>query len=161
MPDRAERARFIADLHAEASAFGDFLALLRDESRSLEARDIDAVVQIAAAKNQRVGVLNALAARRVAFLAAAGYDNDREAMDRWLDAEAGAERSAIGAAWRALLDSAREARAVNHANGLLIESRLQTNQRLLDALGTPPQPVLYGPDGQSHTPGPARTLGSA
>jgi flagella synthesis protein FlgN len=161
VPDRAERARFIADLHAEASAFGDFLALLREEARALEARDIDGVVQIAAAKTQRVSALNAFAARRVGYLAAIGLPTDREGMGRWLETEAGPERATLAAAWRALLDTAREAQSLNRANGLLIEARLQTNQRLLAAMGSAPQPTLYGPDGQSHTGGPARTLGSA
>lgn len=161
MPDRAERARFIADLHAEASAFGDFLGLLREEARALEARDIDAVVQIATAKTQRVAALNGLAARRVAFLAAAGFETDRAGMDRWLETDAGTERATLWAAWRALLDTAREAQALNRTNGLTIESRLQTNQRLLAAMGSAPQPALYGPDGQSRAGGPARTLGSA
>jgi flagella synthesis protein FlgN len=156
VPDRAERARFIADLHAEASAFGDFLALLREEARALEARDIDA-----AAKTQRVSALNAFAARRVGYLAAIGLPTDREGMGRWLETEAGPERATLAAAWRALLDTAREAQSLNRANGLLIEARLQTNQRLLAAMGSAPQPTLYGPDGQSHTGGPARTLGSA
>lgn len=161
MPDRAERARFIADLHAEANAFGDFLALLREEARALEARDIDAVVQIANAKTQRVGALNALAAHRIAFLAKAGFATDRDGMTRWLETEAGTERPALAAAWRALLDTAREAQSLNHANGLLIEARLQTNDKLLAAMGSPPQPVLYGPDGQSRNGGPTRPLGSA
>lgn len=161
MPDRAERARFVADLHAEASAFGDFLGLLREEAMALETRDIDAVVQLSTAKTQRVAVLNALAARRVAFLAASGFAADRDGMLRWLETDGGPERSTLAAAWRALLDTAREAQTLNQANGLLIEARLQTNQRLLAAMGSAPQPTLYGPDGQSRSGGPARTLGSA
>jgi flagellar biosynthesis protein FlgN len=153
------KARFVADLHAEAQAFSAFLELLRTEQAALEARDVDAVLQLAQTKAERVGVLNDLARRRGNYLTGQSFTPDRNGMAQWLLAYAGPDQASLTGVWQALLATAGAAQAVNRENGLLIETRLQHNQRLLGALASGNQPSLYGPDGQTRIGGTGRDLG--
>ncbi len=158
-PPADPRSRFIADLQAEATAFTAFHELLRTEQAALAARDVDALLQVVPAKSERVRVLNDLARRRVSALIAQGFPPDRSGMAQWLIVHGGAERDALSACWQGLLDTARQAQALNRENGVLIETRLQHNQRLMSALASGVQPSLYGPDGQTRIDGSGRNLG--
>lgn len=153
------RSRFIADLQAEAAAFSAFHELLRTEQAALGARDIEALLQVVPAKSERIRVLNDLARRRTAWLASQGFAPDRSGMAQWLIVHGGAEREALSACWQGLLETARQAQALNRENGVLIETRLQHNQRLMSALASGVQPSLYGPDGQTRIDGSGRDLG--
>ena len=154
------RSRFIADLHAEVTAFSAFVELLRTEQAALEARDFDAVVQLSQVKPDRIAALNELAFRRGTFLTAHSFAPDRNGMAQWLLAYGGAVQAELSRLWKGLLDLAAEAQAINRENGILIETRLQHNQRLLAALASGSQPALYGPDGQTRVVGSGRDLGS-
>lgn len=160
MTSTPARSAFIADLQSEVSAFAAFCELLRTEQAALEARDIDAVVQLSQVKYERIAALNDLARRRTGFLASQGFAPDRNGMAQWLIAHGAADQASLSRTWQSLLDSAASAQAVNRANGILIETRLQHNQRLLSALSAGIQPSLYGPDGQTRMAGPGRDLGS-
>jgi flagella synthesis protein FlgN len=153
------RARFIADLQAEAAAFDDFLELLRIEQAALAARDIEALLQIGPSKSERIGALNELARRRAAYLTAQAFAADRGGMAQWLLVQGGSDTVALSALWQRLLETAAKAQALNRENGVLIETRLQHNQRLLSVLASGVQPSLYGPDGQTRIGGPGRDLG--
>jgi flagella synthesis protein FlgN len=133
------RSRFIADLHAEAAAFADFFELLRTEQAALAARDIDALLQVAPSKSEHIGALNGMA--------------------QWLLVHGRSDSAVLSATWHRLLETAARAQALNRENGVLIETRLQHNQRLLSALASGAQPSLYGPDGQTRMGGPGRDLG--
>jgi len=153
------RARFVADLHAEAAAFADFLELLRTEQAALAARDIEALLQIGPSKSERIAALNDLARRRTAFLSSQAFSADRNGMAQWLLGQGGSDAATLSALWQGLLDTAARAQALNRENGVLIETRLQHNQQLLSALASGAQPSLYGPDGQTRMGGPGRNLG--
>jgi flagella synthesis protein FlgN len=153
------RARFVADLHAEAAAFADFFELLRTEQAALAERDIDALLQIGPSKAERIAALNDLARRRTAYLTGQSFSPDRDGMARWLLGQGGSDAGALSAAWQRLLDTAARAQALNRENGVLIETRLQHNQQLLSALASGAQPSLYGPDGQTRMGGTGRNLG--
>lgn len=61
-----------------------------------------------------------------------------------------------------LRDLAREARALNEANGKLIALRLQHNRQALNVLRSAADAaVTYGPDGQQQSSLGGRSLGSA
>ena len=154
------RSRFVADLRAEATAFSAFVELLRTEQVALEARDFDTVVQLSQLKPERIAGLNELATRRGAFLTSQSLAPDRNGMAQWLLAYGGAVQAELSRLWKGLLDSATEAQAINRENGILIETRLQHNQRLLAAFASGTQPALYGPDGQTRVSGSGRNLGS-
>lgn len=153
------RSRFIADLQAEAAAFTDFFELLRTEQAALAARDIEALLQIAPAKSDHIRILNDLARRRGAYLTGQAFNADRSGMAQWLIVHGGADRGPLCAAWQQLIDTAAQAQALNRENGVMIETRLQHNQRLLSALASGAQPSLYGPDGQTRMGGTGRDLG--
>jgi len=153
------RSRFVADLHAEAAAFSDFFELLRTEQAALAARDIEALLQIGPSKAERIGALNDLARRRAAYLTGQAFAPDRTGMAQWLLVQGGSDAGVLSAAWQRLLDTAARAQALNRENGVLIETRLQHNQRLLTALGSGAQPSLYGPDGQTRMGSTGRHLG--
>lgn len=153
------RSRFIADLHAEAAAFADFFELLRTEQAALAARDIEALLQIAPSKSEHIGALNELARRRANYLNGQSFAADRNGMAQWLLVHGGSDSAVLSATWHRLLETAARAQALNRENGVLIETRLQHNQRLLSALASGAQPSLYGPDGQTRMGGPGRDLG--
>jgi len=153
------RSRFIADLQAEVVTFGEFFDLLRTEQAALTARDIEALLQIAPAKSERIRTLNDLARRRAAYLTSQAFPADRAGMAQWLIVHGGTEREVLSATWNGLLDTAAQAQALNRENGVLIETRLQHNQRLLSVLSAGAQPSLYGPDGQTRIGSTGRDLG--
>ena len=153
------RSRFIADLQAEATTFGEFFELLRTEQAALAARDIEALLQIAPAKSERIRTLNDLARRRTAYLTSQAFPADRSGMAQWLIVHGSTEREALSATWNGLFDTAAQAQALNRENGVLIETRLQHNQQLLSALSAGAQPSLYGPDGQTRIGSTGRNLG--
>jgi len=158
-PDRA-RSRFITDLHSESQAFSTFLELLRTEQAALQANDVDALTRLAEVKAERIATLNELARRRSAYLIEQGLAPDRAGMAQWLLTRGGSDHCGLSALWHGVLATAAEAKATNRENGLLIETRLQHNQRLLDALASGGQPSLYGPDGQTRVAGSGRNLGT-
>ena len=153
------RSRFAADLQAEAAAFTDFFELLRTEQAALASRDIEALLQIAPAKSEHIRALNDLARRRTAYLIGQSFTPDRSGMAQWLIVHGGADQGSLSATWQTLIDTAAQAQALNRENGVLIETRLQHNQRLLSALAAGVQPSLYGPDGQTRIGGTGRNLG--
>ena len=62
-------------------------------------------------------------------------------------------------AWRRLLDKARQAKALNDANGRLIGAHAQhLNGRLAVLVGSAPA-ATYGPTGARRMPGARRSLG--
>ena len=79
--------------------------------------------------------------------------------DGALIVQGGADQGSLSATWQTLIDTAAQAQALNRENGVLIETRLQHNQRLLSALAAGVQPSLYGPDGQTRIGGTGRNLG--
>lgn len=159
MSQASARPRFIADLHSEASSFESFLELLRTEQAALADRDIDAVVLLAQSKSEHIASLNGLARRRNDYLRAQALTPDRAGMSQWLIAHGGAEQAALSSVWQGLLTTAAQAQGINRENGILIETRLQNNQRVLAALTSGIQPSLYGPDGQTRIAGSGRILG--
>lgn len=158
-PDDA-RSQFITDLHSESQSFSTFLELLRTEQAALQANDVDALTRLAQVKAERISTLNELARRRAAYLIEQGSAPDRAGMAQWLLTRGGSDQGTLSPLWQGLLASAAEAKATNRENGLLIETRLQHNQRLLGALAAGGQPSLYGPDGQTRVGSSGRDLGT-
>jgi len=149
----------MADLRAEAAAFEAFLDILLTEQAALAARDVEAVVLLAQSKSEQIASLNELARRRSDYLRAQALTPDRNGMSQWLIAHGGAEQPVFSSLWQGLLATAAQAQDINRENGVLIETRLQNNQRVLAALTLGIQPSLYGPDGQTRVAGTARMLG--
>lgn len=145
MPNRQS---FIESLIAEREAFSRFLSTLQSESSALLRGNVDELLGLAEAKSRLVAQLSLLADQRRAFLGESGFSTDRVGMAEWLLVHGGSDHARLSVAWNGLLADAEQARDLNRANGVLIESRLRFNQAALTALrDASRQATFYGPDG--------------
>ncbi|MDW8468015.1 MAG: flagellar export chaperone FlgN [Burkholderiales bacterium] len=133
----------LAALAAERAALAALVAVLEREQVLLVGADADAIGRIAEEKD--------LAVRRAE---AAGAARARRAAR-----PDPAQGEAVGAAWRALLEEARRARALNDANGRLIALQAGFARARLASLAGAAEG--YGPQGAAAVSAPARTLGAA
>jgi flagellar biosynthesis protein FlgN len=148
-PAAHDRAAFAQTLGAELTAYVELCELLRAEQNSLERGDVDRLQQLTELKARQVERLATLGAARVAFLRAARLSTDTKGMEAWLESHAGTQRQDLTRIWQRLLDTAREARALNDLNGGLVSARLGHSQAALAALQGAGRPQLvYGPDGR-------------
>jgi flagella synthesis protein FlgN len=141
-----------ATLHDEQQLMSSMLTLLRQEQSSLVDAHADGVAEATVRKSDAVAQLGALAARRHAALASAGFEAGEAGMEPWLAAHADA---AARTAWDLLLQLTREAKELNRVNGMLVARQLAHNQTVLNAMRTPATADgataagLYGPGGQT------------
>ena len=138
----------------EARLLDQFVDLLRREQTSLSQGAAEELPELAEQKNGLVIQLNDLSARREAFLEARAFPANRAGIDAWFAQEK--DRDATDA-WQKVLALATEARELNRVNGELIQTRMQSTAKALEALsGAKTSLELYGPDGQSTKPGSRR-----
>lgn len=148
-------AAFLQTLSAEAEAVRQFVALLKLEQNVLSSGHTDDLPALAEQKSTLALHLNSLATQRNAALAAHGLSADRSGVEAWCAKHP--EEKTAGKTWSAILSLAGEARELNRLNGELIQIRMQYNSKALEALqGGRNSLDLYGPDGQSTTPGKRR-----
>ena len=154
---------FIAGLRAEFQAFQAFSDLLESEQAALVQGDIEALVGIAQRKAEQVSALAQLAEARNRYLRASTGMTDQLGIAAWQEKFDPQKRSGAVRVWEDLLDLARSAKRLNEQNGALINLNLQHNQQALAVLrGAANQTLdLYGPDGQTYSPGLGRPLGKA
>ena len=137
---------------AEAQTVEQFVDLLKLEQNSLRRGETDALAGYAEQKLKFAAQLNEFAARRNAALALLGFGADRTGVEAWCAKHPKEEIAAK--AWATVLALASEARELNRLNGELIRLHLQYNSKALEALrGGASSLDLYGPDGQTTTPG--------
>lgn len=150
-----------AALRDEQAVLSQFVNILQQEQAALTLGDVEQLNALVSDKTRLATRLAACADERHRLLAALHLPADRSGMSQWL---AGPEVAAteLGQTWNTLLSLASQAQALNATNGILIANRLQHNQQALNALlAASNQAALYGPDGQTHTQGKGRSLGSA
>jgi flagella synthesis protein FlgN len=136
----------------ETTAVRQFVDLLKLEQTSLSNGSTDDLLDFAEQKSKLATQLNKFAAQRSALLVAQGFSADRTGVDAWCASYSSKEEA--GASWSGLLSLAAEARELNRLNGELIQMRMQYNANALEALrGGKNALDLYGPDGQSTSPG--------
>ena len=146
-------------LSEETRELRAFLLLLDREQQALLDGPVDQLLPIAQEKNQTASRLNALALRRIEWLAAQGFGTGREAVAAWLGRLA--QNAPPRVAWQTLLELAIRARRLNEENGALIRTRMQHNQQALAVLlAASDQATLYGPDGHTLAGPGKRHLGS-
>lgn len=152
-----EIAAFLAE---EAKELAGFVELLRQEQALLESGNIDPLPALAVQKAMVADQLTATSARREQALIEGGFSSGRDAVVRWLAADAGKDQARDN--WHRLLDLLATARTLNETNGKLIAVRMQHNQQALATLmSAADRLATYGPDGQQKTTGSGRSLGSA
>jgi flagella synthesis protein FlgN len=158
---------FVAGLRAERDAFLEFRDLLQTERACLLRSDVDALLDVTRRKSEQVDRLVDLGNARISYLEARGIEPGSSDIERWLADHAAMPGIDAGASevirlWRELTEIARNARAMNEANGKLITARLTHNQGALSALQSGARPnTLYGPDGQTNVSTRNRVLGRA
>jgi len=126
----ASLAALQACLEKEASLMREFLLILQDEAKVLEeGATEDALAGTTARKNSAADTLTEIAAQRNALLQALGFDADAPGLAAAVDAN-----PSLSSSSQAMLDIAAQARALNEANGRIIDVFLDHNQRTLDTL---------------------------
>ena len=148
----AGRSTLQQTMVAEAQTVERFVDLLKLEQTSLRSGDTDALPGHTEQKLEFAAQLSEFATQRNAALALLGFNADRAGVEAWC-AEHPQEEIAAKA-WTSVLALAGEARELNRLNGELIRLRMQYNARALEALRRGASSLdLYGPDGQTATPG--------
>lgn len=146
-------------LNAEISKLKEFIALLQREQDFLKAGDTESLLPIIDTKTLFSNALAGYAATREAALKQLGLPAGRNGMEEWLKHHGQALHQE---AWQTLLALANEARELNILNGKLIGLHMSHNQQAFNALmGATDRAMTYGPDGQQHTGGGGRILGTA
>jgi flagellar biosynthesis protein FlgN len=156
--DSAELTRCLG---AEVDALRTFVALLRDEQRSLINGEIDALASYLDPKSRHMFELTRLEEQRRQLLQARGFSPDRAGMER-LVREHAWRAPALVSAWRELLQLTQRAQQLNTTNGTLVATRLGHTQQSLNVLFTAARlPGAYAPDGSTVTFRPAHRLAVA
>lgn len=132
----------------EIELIGSFVALLRDEQKSLQHGDVTTLPAILNKKSALVEALNSAASQRNAWLNQNGCASDQAGMSAWLAANS--SHKAVREAWSKVLELAREAHALHEQNSQLVAIHLQATTEALAVLNQQAHKnALYGPDGQS------------
>lgn len=154
----ADVARALAE---ETGGLEALIALLREEQRALQARDMERVYSFAVAKRDRLARLSGFESARGKFLLANRLTQDHAGMQHYIESTAGLG-AAVSENWRRLLANAAEARHINAVNGRLIATQLRFVAGALAALRQATSHlVCYGADGQTRSTPESRTLASA
>lgn len=158
-PAIASPSDLIKNLEAELRAFQDFIQALQTEQDALVQGNVDPLLELARIKSEKVVLLSQLAESRARFLSAQGYSQEHGGMTKWLQQRNG-ENPQIAELWQQLLSLAENAQQLNQINGSMIDTRLRNNQQALAILqAAAKQSTLYGPDGQTQSPGLGRPIG--
>lgn len=149
----------VKPLDEEVGRLKEFISLLQREQNLLKQGDTDALLPLIETKTQLAEQLAALARTREAYLTRQGLPAGRTGMEDWLQRHGNAAQYQ---SWQALLELAREARALNEINGKLIGLNMQHNQQAFTALmNATNRAMTYGPDGQQQAGLGGRILGTA
>lgn len=150
------QSELVQSLAAEAASFHDFVLLLQSEQDALVQGEVDKLIELARRKSEQIFQLSQLAEARNHYLSGQGCSD----MEQWLKRLDSNEAATPAATWKQLLNEAREAQHLNQTNGVMIETRLQHNQKALAVLqAAANQTSVYGPDGQPQGSGMGRPLG--
>ncbi len=137
-------------LTAEQQVMTALLDLIRQEQHLLMANSVDNLPHIVEQKAQSIAQLANLAHQRHAMLGTHHYPASEAGMTAYLDQY---PDPALTTLWHALLAQVREAKDLNQANGLVINTQLNRNRQALNVLsGAAGLNALYGPGGQPGKP---------
>ncbi|MBI3903652.1 MAG: flagellar protein FlgN [Nitrosomonadales bacterium] len=151
-------AGFSTHLNTERDALKAFITLLEAEQQALVNGKIEQLLGLVDNKIQSAQELNKLELVRQGILRALEAPAEPNDIEAWLGDHA---RDSLPA-WLDTQRLAAQAKEINRANGMLIQTRLRNNQQALTTLHNAANSAsgLYGPDGQPHIPSSGRTLGS-
>jgi flagellar biosynthesis/type III secretory pathway chaperone len=134
-------------LAAEIATMQRFVSLLNEEKAILGGGRLETLARVIESKGVLAEELNTLGEQRRRCLQSLGVEENKEAVERWLNT---LEDHKLLLCWNALRQLAREAKALNERNGQCIALLARNNRQLLDALsGQKTISAVYGPDGQT------------
>lgn len=149
----------VKNLEAEIRTYQAFIQVLQTEQDALVQGDVDPLLELAQIKSEKVVLLSQLAEKRTRFLSARGCAQEHGGMKKWLQQQRNGDNPQITELWQQLLSLAENAQQLNQINGSMIDTRLRNNQQALAILQTAAkQSALYGPDGQTQSPGLGRPI---
>jgi len=149
----------VKNLEAEIRTYQAFIQVLQTEQDALVQGEVDPLLELAQIKSEKVVLLSQLADNRTRFLSARGCTQEHGGMAKWLLQQRNGDNPQIAELWQQLLSLAENARQLNQINGSMIDTRLRNNQQALAILqAAAKQSALYGPDGQTQSPGLGRPI---
>lgn len=141
---------FIYELETEVNTLRTFIDILRKEQQALIEGKIEEIDFFASDKSRLIDELIQLDDQRTQYLKKQGLIIEKNNINNWLIGQS-SNQPIIGKLWNDLLELAEIAQKLNQANGLIISSRLQHNQRAYAALQSAAGNVsYYGPKGQAY-----------
>lgn len=150
-----ETTALLQTIAKEAEAVQQFVDLLKLEQEELSHGKVDNLPSLAEKKNLLALHLNDLSSKRNTSLAAQGFSADRSGIEAWCKSQPTNDNASK--IWFRILSLAEEARELNRLNGVLIGMHMQHNAKALEVLLRNRSPLnLYGPDGQTQSPGNGR-----
>jgi len=130
----------------EVAVLRAFTDVLHSEQAALIYGDTDQLAAFVQPKSQHMLDLTRHGDERGRWLAGLGLTTNRAGMERLLQAYPAA--TALQTSWRQLLQLTETAQQLNTTNGMLIDARLGSTQRALNAIfSTARMPGAYGADG--------------
>ncbi len=165
-PDSGSPEFLIAILERELEAFRRFQGILESEQAALLDNRIDDLLPLAQRKHLEVATLTQLAEARNGWLTRAVGATNQIGIESFIERFDPEDRLGVARRWRAVIDVARAAKALNQLNGQLINTQLAHNQQALQVLlgAQTTGANLYGRDGQAYsatTGSSGRPLGKA
>lgn len=123
-------------------------AVLQQEQACLLSDDVEALQDNTQTKSQLVTKLTIANQQRLAKLAENGQSKDQQSMKNWLEQFADEASKTL---WEKLLTITQNTKALNNANGVLLNKLSARTQNALNFLEGHPShtTTLYGPNGQN------------
>jgi flagellar biosynthesis/type III secretory pathway chaperone len=138
--------RLLAD---ENAALGEFASLLDKEHGALRSRDINALESLADSRQASVVKLLKIEEERRSLCSMLGYDTDLAGLAKliaWCD-----PGRTLAKPYEECATRARDCRALNTRNGVLVGAQIKRVEGLLGAMtGASSEPRAYGPRGMAN-----------
>jgi flagella synthesis protein FlgN len=133
---------------------------LERESNALAERDVEALNQVVAEKQQLVQTLERVTREQSELLRKAGFDTDAAGMSACL--KSWDEEGLMVPVWQRLQTVMGRCKRLNQINGGVVETqRQQVDQAIHILRGEDARTELYGPSGHTLSSGPSRHISKA
>lgn len=154
----------LENLSLENAEAATLLTVLDSEQVALINASLEELLPLSRAKESSLAKLASMVAVRHANMAALGFAFSDEGVQAWIADWSAADKTgkastSANALWRELLRNTIAAKECNRVNGLLITRHATNTNLALQSLNASRRVnEVYGPDGQTKTKLPSRTL---
>ena len=146
-------------IRSERAGVQALVQALTEERQLLTDGNTDPLTEMGARKRELLLDIARLGDQRNRMLREHGITPDGRGIRALLDNRPATDE--IRAEWRLLIETTRQARQLNEANGVIIADGMRANQQALTVLLSAASAGTYGPGGRTVSPLSSRTLGSA